>query len=88
MYIYIYLNHKLFSNVIFARFRHSPNSNHIFCKEQMSFGKNESTSSALVSITEDIREIVDTGMKVCSVLLDVAKLCNNVKHDTLIQKME
>ena len=54
----------------------------------MIFWKNESTSKPLISITEDITQIVDKSMKVCSVFLDVDRLCNTVKHDILIQKLK
>ena len=58
------------------------------CKEQKGFLKNMPTLSALVSVTEEIRENHDKGMKVCSVFLDLAKTFDTVKHDILKEKLE
>ena len=47
-----------------------------------------STWSALVSVIKGIKENLDEGMKICSVVLYLAKTFDTVKHDKFILKLE
>ena len=57
---------KVLQIVLFTRFQHFLNTIHMFCKEQKSFRNNMPKSKALVSVTEEIRENLDKGLKSCS----------------------
>ena len=54
----------------------------------MVFVANHSTSHALVSITEKIREALDTGHFACGIFIDLQKAFDTVDHDILVSKLE
>ena len=58
------------------------------CELQFGFRANHSTSHALVSITEKIREALDTGHFACGIFIDLQKAFDTVDHDILVSKLE
>ena len=55
---------------------------------QFGFRANHSTTHALVSITEIIREALDTGHFACGLFIDLQKAFDTVDHDILVSKLE
>ena len=49
---------------------------------------NYSTNHALLSITERIRELIDTGQYVCGVFVDLEKAFDTVNHKILCSKLD
>ena len=60
------------------------------CLSELQFGfrSNHSTSHALVSITEKIRETIDTGNFACGIFIDLQKAFDTVDHDILVSKLK
>ena len=60
------------------------------CLTELQFGfrANHSTSHALVSITEKIREALDTGHFACGIFIDLQKAFDTVDHGILVSKLE
>ena len=55
---------------------------------QFGFRSKHSTSHVLVSITEKIREALDTGHFACGIFIDLQKAFDTVDHNILISKLE
>ena len=55
---------------------------------QFRFRKNNSTSYALMEITENIKESIDNGKFGCGIYIDVRKAFDTVNHNILIKKLE
>ena len=60
------------------------------CISELQFGfrTKHSTSHALVSITERIREALDTGHFACGIFIDLQKAFDTVNHKILVSKLE
>ena len=60
------------------------------CLSELQFGfcSKHSTSHALVSITEKIREALDTGHFACGIFIDLQKVFDTVDHNILVSKLE
>ena len=58
----------------------------IFTK-QLGFHNNYSPNHALISITERIKDLVDSGNFVCGVFVDLEKAFNTVNHKLLCDKL-
>ena len=87
--LYQYFLHPKFNEkTIFTKFQKVLNSNEKFCREQKVFGKKMSTSCSLISVSKEIRENLDKGMKGSSVFLGLAKAFDTVKHGLVVQNLE
>ena len=60
------------------------------CLSELQFGFRDkhSTSHALISITEQIREALDTGHFACGIFIDLQKAFDTVDHNILVAKLE
>ena len=60
------------------------------CLAELQFGfrANHSTSHALISITEKIREALDNGHLACGIFIDLQKAFDTVDHGILLSKLE
>ena len=60
------------------------------CLSELQFGfrAKNSTSHALLSITEKIREALDSGHFACGIFIDLQKAFDTVDHDVLVAKLE
>ena len=55
-------------------------SNSILFDNQFGFRKNNSTSYALMDITEKIKESIDSGKYGCGIFIDLRKAFDTVNH--------
>ena len=60
----------------------------ILFPNQFGFRKNNSTTYALLQITEKIKETIDKGKHGCGIFIDLRKAFDTVNHEILIRKLE
>ena len=60
----------------------------ILFENQFEFRKNNSTSYALMEITEKIKESIDKGKYGCGIFIDLRKAFDTVNHSILVNKLE
>ena len=60
----------------------------ILFENQFAFRKNNSTSYALMEITESIKESIDSGNFGCGIFIDLKKAFDTVNHEILLKKLE
>ena len=60
----------------------------ILFENQFGFRKNNSTSYALMEITEQIKESIDKGKYGCGIFIDLRKAFDTVNHSILVNKLE
>ena len=64
------------------------NENNILFQNQFGFRKNNSTTFALIHITEKIQETIDDKRYGCGSLIDGCKAFDTVNHGILLRKLE
>ena len=79
---------KLLEKLMYSRLYNFLNTYNCLSELQFGFRAKHSTSHALVSITETIREALDTGNFACGVFIDLQKAFDTVDHDILISKLK
>ena len=60
----------------------------ILFQNQFGFRKNNSTSFALIEITEKIKETIDNKKYGCGIFIDLRKAFDTVNHEILLRKLE
>ena len=60
----------------------------ILFRNQFGFRKNNSTSFALIEITEKIKETIDNKKYGCGIFIDLHKAFDTVNHNILLRKLE
>ena len=55
---------------------------------QFGFTEKHSTSHALLSLTESIKQSIDSGKVGCGIFLDLQKAFDTVNHKILLDKLE
>ena len=60
----------------------------ILFQNQFGFRKNNSTSFALIEITEKIKETIDNKKYGCGIFIDLRKAFDTVNHEILLKKLE
>ena len=60
----------------------------ILFENQFGFRKNNSTSYALMDITEKIKESIDSGKFGCGIFIDLRKAFDTVNHEIILEKLE
>ena len=55
---------------------------------QFGFRKNHSTNHALIDLTEDIRQAIDSNKFACGVFIDLQKAFDTVDHNILLKKLD
>ena len=79
---------KLLEKLMYSRLYSFLNIFNCISELQFGFRAKHSTSHALISITEKIREALDTGHFACGVFIDLQKAFDTVDHDILVSKLE
>ena len=59
----------------------------VIYKQQFGFRPKHSTTHAIISITEKIREALDKGKFACGVFVDLQKAFDTVNHKVLLKKV-
>ena len=60
----------------------------VLFENQFGFRKGNSTSHALIQITEQIKESLENGKVGCGIFIDLRKAFDTVNHEILLKKME
>ena len=79
---------KIFEKTIYTRIYSYLVKNNLIFDKQFGFRSNYSTNHALISITERIKDLVDSGKYVCGIFVDLEKAFDTVKHTNLCEKLE
>ena len=78
---------KIYEKIIYVRvFKYLTKYNLIFTK-QFGFRSKFSTIHALISITERIKQLMDSGHYVCGIFIDLEKAFDTVNHQILCEKL-
>ncbi|XP_065682310.1 uncharacterized protein LOC136095525 [Hydra vulgaris] len=78
---------KILERLMFNRIYEYFNENKLFCDLQFGFRTNYSTSLALPSLTEKIKNSLDEGMFGCGIFIDLQKAFDTVDVDILLYKL-
>ena len=79
---------KIIEKLMHKRLYAFLDENNILFKNQFGFRKSNSTSHAMIKITEHIRDSMDNGKYGCGVFIDLKKAFDTVNHEILITKLE
>jgi len=79
---------KIFEKLVYKRLFSFLNINNCIYELQFGFRAKYSTNHALISLTEKIREALDSGKLACGVFIDLQKAFDTVDHDILLKKLE
>jgi len=79
---------KIIEKLIHKRLYEFLEVHEILFKNQFGFRKNNSTTYALIDITEKIKESVDSGKFGCGIFIDLRKAFDTVNHGVLLRKLE
>ena len=79
---------KIIEKIIHKRLYHFLEHHQILFENQFGFRKNNSTSYALMEITEKIKESIDSGKFGCGIFIDLRKAFDTVNHSILFKKLE
>ena len=78
---------KIMEKLMHKRLYSFLNEHDILFKNQFGFRKNNSTSFALIQITERIKETIDNKKYGCGIFIDLRKAFDTVNHDILLTKL-
>ena len=78
---------KIFEKLIYCRIYDFLVHNNLLYSKQYGFRSSYLTNHALVSITEKIKSLLDTGHFVCGIFIDLEKAFDTVNHEILCDKL-
>ena len=78
---------KIFEKTIYSRIYSNLVKHNLIFNKQFGFRSNYSTNHALLSITERIKKLIDSGSYVCGVFVDLEKAFDTVNHNILCEKL-
>ena len=79
---------KIFEKLMHKRLYNFLESQNILFDNQFGFRKNNSTSYALIQITERIKETIDKKKYGCGIFIDLRKAFDTVNHEILLNKLD
>ena len=79
---------KIIEKIIHSKLYMFLEANNILFNQQFRFRKNNSTTYALIQITERIKESIDNGKYSCGLFVDLRKAFDTVNHEILLLKLE
>jgi len=79
---------KLVEKVVAARIDHHFQTNGLMCERQSAYRKSHSTETALLKVTADVLEALDSGHTCILVLLDLSAAFDTLDHEILIKRLE
>ena len=79
---------KIIEKIIHSKLYMFLEANNILFNQQFWFRKNNSTTYALIQITERIKESIDNGKFGCGLFIDLRKAFDTVNHEILLLKLE
>ena len=79
---------KIIEKILHKRLYQFLEHHHILFENQFGFRKDNSTSYALMEITEKIKESIDSGKFGCGIFIDLRKAFDTVNHGRLLKKLE
>ena len=78
---------KIYEKIIYTRIYDHLTRNKLIYLKQFGFRRNFSTIHALISITERIKKLMDSGNYVCGIFIDLQKAFDTVNHEILCDKL-
>ena len=78
---------KIFEKLIYSRIYDFLVHNNLLYSKQFGFRSSYSTNHALVSITEKIKSLLDSGHFLCGIFIDLEKAFDTVNHEILCDKL-
>ena len=79
---------KIYEKLIYSRIYSYLVKKNLIYSKQFGFRGNHSTTHALISLTEHIRNLIDNGQYVCGIFIDLEKAFDTVHHDILCDKLK
>ena len=79
---------KIIEKILHKRLYQFLEHHHILFENEFGFRKDNSTSYALMEITEKIKESIDSGKFGCGIFIDLRKAFDTVNHGILFKKLE
>ena len=79
---------KIIEKLIHKRLYSFLESHNIMYHNLFGFRKNNSTTNALIQITEKIKESIDNGKYGCGIFIDLRKAFDTVHHEIILNKLE
>ena len=79
---------KIIEKLVHKRLYHFLEQQNILYHKQFGFRKNNSTTFALIEITEKIKETIDNHKYGCGIFIDLRKAFDTVNHSILLKKLE
>ena len=79
---------KIFEKIMYKRLYNFLCLQNSFYELQFGFRNKHSTTHALISLTEKIREALDNNKYACGIFIDLKKAFDTVDHNILLKKLE
>ena len=79
---------KIIEKIMHKRLCEFLQEHNILFQNQFGFRKNNSTSFALIEITEKIKETIDNKKYGCGIFIDLRKAFDTVNHEILLRKLD